>query len=181
MGIRPQQLTVVQAQELNYVFFDAFYSTGKTTLLKHRAEYLHKKKKVVHYFVHTTAKSTKLPFTMMLEQELRSRPKIRISETTFQFGKDSIKDFLRGFSIQPSHHICFDELICHSYTKEFCDALEQMRENVSSMWIAIGAKPTIAQWLVAIRSLYKSPDSLFSFLNGTDYVQLDITRIVRNF
>ena len=47
-----EQLPVVQALALAYVFLDAFYSTGKSEILKHVAKHWIKQKKVVHYFIH---------------------------------------------------------------------------------------------------------------------------------
>ena len=41
----PDQLSIADAVEMEFVFLNSFYSTGKTTLLKHRAKYLNEKNK----------------------------------------------------------------------------------------------------------------------------------------
>ena len=74
----PDQLVVAEAIEKDFVFLDAFYSTGKTVLLKYRASTLAKKNKnmtdkagKVYYFVNSFNDRNKLPFTLVMEHEFR--------------------------------------------------------------------------------------------------------------
>ena len=89
----------MQAVQLAYVFLDAFYSTGKSEILKYIVKHWIKQKKVVHYFVHRPDSDTseenlaKLPFTLMLEHEFRNL-NVQIKETTFKFGIDSLENSL---------------------------------------------------------------------------------------
>ena len=39
------------------------------------------------------------------------------------------------------HHLIFDELICTKYDRHFLDSLKALKENVKSLWIAMGAVP----------------------------------------
>ena len=79
-----------------------------------------------------------LPFTLVLQGEF---PEGVVKETTFQFGIDSVKGFLQEHSIEPDHHLIFDELICTKYDRHFLDSLKALKENVKSLWIAMGAVP----------------------------------------
>ena len=95
-----QQLSVTQALELLFVFLDAFYSTGKSAILKHVAKYWDKKNKTVHFFIHRAELDAeelkqKLPFTLMVEYEFRNARSVQIEETTFRFeDEDSLEPFL---------------------------------------------------------------------------------------
>ena len=92
-----EQLSVIEALQLAYVFLDAFYSTGKSEILKYVAKYWEKKGKIVHYLINRPDEkedecTSKLPFTLMLENDLR-KTNVRIKETTFKFGTDMVKPF----------------------------------------------------------------------------------------
>ena len=119
-----EQLSLVQAVQLAYVFLDAFYSTGKSEILKYIVKHWIKQKKVVHYFVHRPEPDsaeeslTKLPFTLMLEHEFKNI-NVQIKETTFKFGVDSLRKFLLENGIEQDHCICFDEVICSDYSNSF--------------------------------------------------------------
>ena len=74
------------------------------------------KKKVVHYLIQNLdnegSDSPKLPFTLSMEHEFqKQKVNVKISETTFQFGRDSVMDFLHENQIEPDHHVIFDEVI----------------------------------------------------------------------
>ena len=79
-----------------------------------------------------------LPFTLVLQREF---PHGVVKETTFQFGVDSVKGFLQQHGIEPDHHVIIDELICTKFDKRFLDSLKALKENVKSLWIAMGAEP----------------------------------------
>ena len=68
-----------------------------------------------------------------------------VKETSFEFGIDSVEEFLLEHGIEPSHHLIFDELICTKYTKNFLDSLIAMKNSVSSLWIAMGAQPIMGK------------------------------------
>ena len=95
--LSPQSLSVIEALQLAYVFLDAFYSTGKSEILKYVAKYWEEKGKIVHYLINRPDEkedecTSKLPFTLMLENDLR-KTNVRIKETTFKFGTDMVKPF----------------------------------------------------------------------------------------
>ena len=151
----PDQLSLVQALELSYVLIDAFYSTGKTEVLKYYGKTKKREQgEILHYFNHRPMKMkgslNLLPFTLMLQGEF---PEGVVKETTFQFGVDSIDAFLQEHGIEADHHVIFDEVICTKYTKAFVDSLVKMKNSVRSLWIAMGAEPVIGK---KISSRYNS-------------------------
>lgn len=136
------QLSIVQAVDLLFLFLDAFYSTGKTIILKYYAKEKLKNGETVHYFnqrpIEMENKSTLLPFTLMLQKDF---PPNVVKETTFQFGIDSVKGFLQHHGVQENHHVVFDEVICSQYSKSFLDSIIAMKNCVASLWIAMGSQP----------------------------------------
>ena len=137
-----EQLSLVQAMNLLYVCIDAFYSTGKTEVLKYYGKGKIKIGEILHYFNHRPLKMKEnpnlLPFTLMLQSQF---PEGVVKETTFQFGVDSVKGFLKEHGIEKDHHVIIDELICNKYDKQFLDSLVTLKESVKSLWIAMGAEP----------------------------------------
>jgi hypothetical protein len=124
------------------MILDAFYSTGKSEILKYYCKKLLKKGEIVHYFNQRPAghneESGLLPFTLMLQKQFSSNV---VKETTFLFGVDSVKGFLQRHKIEPTHHVIFDEVICAKYSSRFTDSLIAMKENVASFWVAMGSQP----------------------------------------
>ena len=101
----PDQLSVADAEEMEFVFLNSFYSTGKTTLLKHRVKYLHEKLKKsnenvgrVFYFINKMENvKNKLPFTLMTEYEFQKQKlNVIVRETNFIPGKVgySVEDWM---------------------------------------------------------------------------------------
>ena len=90
---------------------------------------------------------------MMLEYEFKNID-VQIKETTFKFGVDSLESFLNENGIESDHCICFDEVICKEYSTSFSKGLNEMKESVAAMWVAIGAKPVMGRF--AIKALEKS-------------------------
>ena len=137
-----EQLTIVDAMNVLFLILDAFYSTGKSEILKYYCRKQDKKGEIVHYFNQRPANHNKnsglLPFTLMLKKQLPSNV---VKETTFLFGVDSVKGFLQQHEIEPTHHVIFDEVICTKYSKGFTDSLIAMKENVASLWVAMGSQP----------------------------------------
>ena len=84
-----------------------------------------------------------LPITLMIQGEF---PEDVVKETTFEFGTDSVKDFLVEHGIEPNHHLIFDELICTKYCKEFIDSILMMKDHVASLWIAMGSEPVTGRF-----------------------------------
>ena len=141
--LTPDQLSIVQAmEEVPFMFLDAFYSCGKSTILRYYGKHKLKKNEKFHYFNQRPpglkGNTTLLPFTQMLMAEF---PPDVVKETTFQFGIDSVKRFLKENGIDSTHHVIFDEAICIKYTKGFRDSLIAMKNSVASFWIAMGAQP----------------------------------------
>ena len=138
-----EQLSIVQALQILYLFLDAFYSTGKTEVLKYFGKDKLKKGEIVHYFNQRSKamdqNSNLLPFTLMLQKVF---PSGVVKETSFQFGVDPVEDFLEQYGIEPTHHVIFDEVICTKYNKAFVDAIVKMKNNVASLMVAMGAQPT---------------------------------------
>ena len=132
-----------------YLFLDAFYSTGKTEVLKYFGKYKLKKGEVVHYFNQRSKgmdqNSNLLPFTLMLQKVF---PSGVVKETSFQFGVDPVEDFLEQYGIEPTHHVIFDEVICTKYNKAFVDSIVRMKNNVASLMVAMGAQPTTGKSLI---------------------------------
>ena len=126
-----------------YLFLDAFYSTGKTEVLKYFGKYNLGKREIVHYFIQRPKgmdqNSNLLPFTLMLQKVF---PSGVVKETSFQFGVDPVEDFLKQYGIEPTHHVIFDEVICTKYNKAFVDSIVKMKNNVASLMVAMGAQPT---------------------------------------
>ena len=136
-----QQLSVVDAMNILYLILDAFYSTGKSEILKYYCKKLIKKGEIVHYFNQRSPSlndSGLLPFTLMLQNQFSSDV---VKETTFLFGVDSVKGFLQQYQIEPTHHVIFDEVICTKYSNRFTDSIIAMKENVASFWVAMGSQP----------------------------------------
>ena len=136
-----EQLSIIQALDIPYLLLDAFYSTGKSRILGYYGKDKLKKGGILHYFINRSVwmkDSTKLPFTLMLEDEF---PLGVVKETNFEFGMDSVKGFLMEYGVEQDHHLIFDEVICTKYTKGFVDSLIAMKNNVASMWIAMGTQP----------------------------------------
>ena len=138
----PEQLSLVQAMNLLYVAIDASYSTGKSEVMKYYGKGKLKKREKLHYFNHRPLKmkgnTNLLPFTLVLQGQF---PEGVVKETTFQFGVDSIKEFLDENGIEPDHNVIIDELICTKFNKQFFEALTFLKDNVKSLWIAMGAQP----------------------------------------
>ena len=155
-----EQLSVAQALEMLFVFLDAFYSTGKTAILKHVAKHWDKQKKTVHFFIHRAELDEeelkqKLPFTLMVEYEFRNARSVQIVETTFRFeDEDSLEPFLKKFQIESDHYVCFDEVICRKYSNAFTQGLKNMKDKVAGLWVAIGAKSVTSRF--AITSIEKA-------------------------
>ena len=95
----PEQLSLVQAINILYVFIDAFYSTGKTEALKYYGKGKVLLGEKLHYFNHRPLKMKDnpnlLPCTLVLQSHF---PEGVVKETTFQFGTDSVKKFLKGLT-----------------------------------------------------------------------------------
>ena len=64
-----------------------------------------------------------------------------MKETTFQFGIDSVQEFLEQHGIEPDHHLIFDEVIYKKNIKSFVKSLVELKNSVRSLWVAMGAKP----------------------------------------
>ena len=148
----PDQLSIADAVEMHFVFLNSFYSTGKTTLLKHRAKHLDDKNKElrkkyknvgrVFYFINRLKISIhKMPFTIMTEYEFqKQKSDVIVRETTFIPGEvSSVEAFIFDYSLTKDDHICFDEVIClNSDKKRFADDMLKLKDHVSSLWIAMG-------------------------------------------
>ena len=139
-----QQLPLIDNLDMPYLVLDSFYSTGKTEVLKHYGKGQLENGLTIHYFNHRPLKmkgsKNLLPFTLMLQGEF---PEGVVKETTFLFGVESVDDFLKENRIQSDHVLIFDEVICTKYTKQFMDALIEIKNSVASLWIAMGAEPLI--------------------------------------
>ena len=142
-----EQLPIIHAcQTIQFLVLDAFYSTGKSEVLRYFGRDKLEKGDVVHYFnqrpvglkAQTSPLWSLLPFTLMLQTKF---PTGVVKETTFQFGADSVQGFLEDYGIEPSHHLIFDEVICTRYNTKFLESLVQMKNGVGSLWIAMGAEP----------------------------------------
>ena len=68
-------------------------------------------------------------------------PEKVVKETSIQFGKDCIKEFLEQYDIKSSDHLIFDEVICTKYCKEFIDSILLLKDSVASLWMAMGSEP----------------------------------------
>ena len=165
-----QQLSIVDAMNVLYMILDAFYSTGKSEILKYYCKKQTEKGEIVHYFNQRPADHNEdsglLPFTLMLQNQFPSNV---VKETTFLFGVDSVKRFLQQHEIEPTHHIIFDEVICTKYSKGFTDSLIAMKENVASFWVAMGSQPITGndlsictEWVI-MSVISKSSSLVFRF------------------
>ena len=156
-----EQLSLVQAQELKYVYLDAFYSCGKSEALKHQAKYWNEenRKKVeieknrVHYLVNKPKdlNQKKMPFTLILEKVFQNT-NVLVKETDFKVGMEPLRPFLEKNGIKPNDFVCFDEVICNDYSKDFSNGLEEMANSVAGLWVAIGAKPVIGRYKRPLRN-----------------------------
>ena len=137
-----EQLSIIQAVNVPFLVLDAFYSTGKSEVLRYYGKDKLTNGGIVHYFnqrpIGLKDSATMLPFTLMLQKHF---PVGVVKETTFQFGINSVKGFLIQYGIEPTHHVIFDEVICTKYDKGFLDSLVAMKSSVASLWIAMGAQP----------------------------------------
>ena len=102
----PGQLVIADAVAMNFMFLDAFYSTGITVLLKFCARYLDREKKKreksgepfgnVYYFIKTCNEdlNIKMPFTMMIEYEFNKQNlDVIVKPTNLNLGFDSLQVF----------------------------------------------------------------------------------------
>ena len=146
----PGQLVIADAVAMNFMFLDAFYSTGKTVLLKYRARYLGKEKKKcekrgeafgnIYYFINTCSKdlNVKMPFTMVIEHEFKEQKlEVIVKQTNLNLGFHSIQDFIAENNIGVNDHVCFDEAICFDKDK-FEIGIAGLKRHVASLWLAMG-------------------------------------------
>ena len=145
----PDQLSIADAVEMDFVFLNSFYSTGKTTLLKHRAKYLDEKLKKknknvgrVFYIINKYENDKrKLPFTLITEYEFQ-KLNVIVREAIVIFCQvASVEAFIFENGLTKHDHICFDEVICmnsNSDSKIFSDGMKKLKNHVSSLWIAMG-------------------------------------------
>ena len=152
-----EQLSLIDAIGLCFVFLDAFYSTGKSLILKYMAEFWSRQNLVVHYLINRSDNGenllSKLPFTLMVENEFK-KTNILVKETSFKFGVDDVEPFLRENGIESDHVVCFDEVICKNFSTSFIDGLKEMKDQVGALWVAIGAKPILGRF--SVKALEKS-------------------------
>ena len=140
----PDQLSIVQAESLEFVIFDTFYSTGKSSVLQHHGKSKLKKGEKVHYFNHKPYDGPRnagfqiCPFTSMLQNEF---PEGVVKETAFSFCTESVEGFLEEHGIEQTHHVIFDEVVCTDFSQQFVDSILSLKESVASLWIAMGSQP----------------------------------------
>ena len=136
----PDQLSIIQAEDLEFVIFDTFYSTGKSSVLQHHGKGKLKKGEKVHYFNHKPWKDgfEICPFTLMLQNEF---PAGVVKETSFPFCTESVEGFLEEHGIEPTHHVIFDEVVCTDFSHEFIASILKLKDCVASLWIALGSQP----------------------------------------
>ena len=100
-----EQLSLTEAIELLFVVFDAFYSVGKSEILKYIAKKWSLDNKTVYYLIHKSKglEEDTLPFTHMMYHEFQNT-NIQVKETTFELGTESftplyrlILDYLKKF------------------------------------------------------------------------------------
>ena len=100
----------------------------------------------IHYFIHKPIhlkENTQLGmFALMIQNEF---PEKVVKETSFQFGCDSIKEFLEKYDIKSTDHVIFDEVICTKYSKEFMDSIFELKDYVTSLWMAMGSEPVTGE------------------------------------
>ena len=155
-----EQLSLVQAYDLKFVYLDAFYSCGKTEVLKHLALHWNKEnirseeeEGKVHYLINRPKNllMKKLPLTLVLEKFFH-RTNVEVKETNFQVGMEPVGLFLEENCIKPNDFVCFDEVICKDYSRIFSDSLKEMAESVASLWVAIGSKPVVGRYKKSLKS-----------------------------
>ena len=156
-----EQLSLIQAYHLKNVYLDAFYSCGKTEALKHIAKHWNEEnikrseeeRGKVHYLVNRPKNLSmkKLPLTLVLEKFFH-RTKVEVKETDFQVGMEPVGPFLEENGIGPNDFVCFDEVICNDYSRNFSDGLKEMAESVASLWVAIGSKPVVGRYKKSLKS-----------------------------
>ena len=83
-----------------------------------------------------------MPFTLILEKVFQNT-NVLVKETDFKVGMEPLRPFLEKNGIEPNDFVCFDEVICNDYSKDFSNGLEEMKNSVAGLWVAIGAKPVI--------------------------------------
>ena len=95
-----------------------------------------------------------------------------MKETNFQVGMEPVGPFLEENFIKPNYFVCFGEVICNNYSRNFSDGLQEMTENVASLWVTIGAKPVIGRYKKPLKnSGFFCPTLDFALRNSLEIIK----------
>ena len=128
----PQQLSVVEAMQINYMFLMGYYGTGKTILLVERAEYLLRKypNDTVHFYIDLERSG----LVEVLELEFANK-NIKIKSSTKPMF-DSDFDFSSD-GVSQNGHVIIDELMMFD-AQTVLAQLKKFQTQVSTLWVALG-------------------------------------------
>ena len=128
----PEQLSIVQAMDIDWMFLMAYYGCGKTILLIERAEYLLRNPCNTIYFLIDNNNSglnevLKLRFADR-NIKIKEKGKYNIFDRDFDFSK---------YGVHLTDHVIVDEArMEHSET--VLTQLKKFQSQISTLWVALG-------------------------------------------
>ena len=131
----PEQLSIVQAMHMDWMFLMGYYGCGKTILLIERAEYLLRNpRNIVHFYIDTyKAQERKLGLVQDLKLKFEGK-NIKIMEKINIFDDDNFDISVDG--VEPTD-VIIDECVMSSSERLF-EQLKKLQSQVSSLWVALG-------------------------------------------
>ena len=126
----PEQLSIVQAMHIDWMFLMAYYGCGKTILLIERAEYLLRNpNNTVHFYIDKydsgLAEVLKLRFA---GKNIKIKTKDLMFDSDFDLSSDEVN---------PSDHVIIDEARMWN-SKRFLEQLKRFQSQISTLWVALG-------------------------------------------
>ena len=131
----PEQLSIVQAMDINFMLLMGYYGCGKTVLLIERAEYLLRQNKGQRIHIYIDYEESGLAETLKLR--FNEDKRIRIQTVQFMFDDTSNFDLVND-GVKAKDHVIIDEAGMWKKSDEFLLNLQKFKRQVSSLWVALG-------------------------------------------
>ena len=178
----PEQLSIVQAMDEDWMFLMSFYGCGKTILLIERAQYLlRNQNNTVHFYIDNNfdiniqdtydsglAEVLKLKFE---DKNIRIQSKRKIFGPDFDLSSDGVK---------PTDHVIIDEAYIDygiDDARAFLKKLTTFQSQVSTLWVALGHLAFNSVEMHNFRkelkrNLFSCPTLKYCLRNGRKIVEL---------
>ena len=126
----PEQLSIVQAMDVDWMFLMGYYGCGKTILLIERAEYLlQNPSNVVHFYID----KIKSGLDEVLKLRFAGKSiQIKTKHEMFESNSDLSSD-----EVNSTDHVIIDEASMRN-SERFLQQLKKFRSQVSTLWVALG-------------------------------------------